>query len=91
MELTIYPNGLNNGFSSKFCVSSQVWHDIPKEGWRTHWQKPYEYNNEDEDNSPNILSDKNYQASSQKFRHRILSCFFTCCSNLRSFEWELIN
>ena len=25
-------------------------------------------NNENEDNSPNILTDKNYQASSQKFR-----------------------
>ena len=26
------------------------------------------YNNEDEDNSPNILTDKNYQASSQKLK-----------------------
>ena len=32
-----------------------------------HWLKHCEYNNEDEDNSPNILRDENYQASSQKF------------------------
>ena len=29
-----------------------------KEGRRTHQQKRYEYNKEDEDNSPNTLNDK---------------------------------
>ena len=42
---TIYPCGLNKGFSSKFCVSAKSW----------------EYNNEVEDNSPNILGDKKYR------------------------------
>ena len=30
--------------------------------------KCWDYDNKDEDNSPNTLSDKNYQVSSQKFR-----------------------
>ena len=33
-----------------------------------HWLKCCEYNNKDENNCPNTLNDKNYQASSQKFR-----------------------
>ena len=37
-----------------------------EEGRRTYQPKRCEYNNEDEDNCPNIQSDKNYQASSQK-------------------------
>ena len=45
---TIYPCGLNEGFSSRFCVGSWVGHETP------------ECNNEDEDNSPNILSNKNW-------------------------------
>ena len=32
-----------------------------------HQPKRCEYNNEDEDNSPNIWSDKNHQTLSQKF------------------------
>ena len=40
---------------------------------------------EDEDKNPNILSDKNYQASSQKFRQIVTSClkkFRGVCKNL---------
>ena len=33
-----------------------------------HLPKLYKYNNEDEDNSPNTLDEKIYQASSQKIR-----------------------
>ena len=50
------------------CVGSWVWHETLKEGRRTHQPKHCEYNNEDEGNSLNALSDKNYHASSQKFR-----------------------
>ena len=39
-------------------------------------QKRCEYNNEDEDNSPNTLSGKNYQASSQKFRQIFNICMY---------------
>ena len=54
---TIYPHGLNK--SSKFCVGSQVQHKTLEEGQRMHRLKYCRYNNEDEDNSPNIISDKN--------------------------------
>ena len=56
---TIYQCGLNKGFSSKFCVGSRVRHETPEEGRRTYRPKCWEYNNGDEDNSSNILSDKN--------------------------------
>ena len=55
-----------------FHVGSRVWHEKPKENWKMHRPKCCEYNNKDEDNSPNTLNDKNYQASSQKFRQTIL-------------------
>ena len=64
---TVYPCGSNKGFSSKFCVDSQVWHERPEEGRRTSQSKHCDYNNKDEVNSLNILSKNNYQASSQKF------------------------
>ena len=35
-----------------------------------HLKKCCEYNNNDEVNSPNILSNNNYQASSQKLRQK---------------------
>ena len=37
----------------------------PEEGQRTYWLKNCKYNNKDEDNSLNILRDKNYQATSR--------------------------
>ena len=37
----------------------------PDEGQRANRPKRCDYNNEDEDFSPNILNDKNYQALSQ--------------------------
>ena len=45
--------------------------DAPEEGRRAHWPKHCEYNNKDEDNSPNNLENTNNQASSQKFRKTI--------------------
>ena len=57
--------GLYKGFSSRFCVGSQVRHETPDEGQRTYRPKRYEY--EDEDNSLNILNNKNHQTSSEKF------------------------
>ena len=76
---TIYPGGLSKGSSSKFSVGSRVWHETPA---KRH-PKCCEYNNEDEDNS---LSDKNYQASSQKFRWIII----TYCTQGNFTEWKKI-
>ena len=45
-------------FGLKFHVGSWVWHETPEEDWRTQWAK-CKYNNEDEDNNPNTLNDKN--------------------------------
>ena len=64
---TIYTRGLNKSFGLKFRVGSQVWQETLEEGRRTNRPKR-EYNNKDEDNSPNTLNDKNYQASSPQFR-----------------------
>ena len=52
---TIYPRGLIE-VSLKFCMGSQVQHETPEEGWRTHRPKYCEYDNED--NGLNNLSDK---------------------------------
>ena len=43
-----------------------------------------EYNNKDEDNSLNILSDKNYQTSSQKFRQENVNII-----NQNYWQWGL--
>ena len=48
-----------------FYVGSWVQYETPEEGWRTYHPKYSEYIIKDEDNSPNILSDENYQASSE--------------------------
>ena len=37
-------------------------HETLEEGQRTYWPKPWEYNNEDENNSPNILINKSSDA-----------------------------
>ena len=55
---TIYPHGLNKGFSSRFSVGSRVRHETPEEDQRIHRPKRCKHNNEDEDLSPNILSNK---------------------------------
>ena len=65
---TIYLQGLNKGFGSKFCVNSRVRHETLEEGRRKHRPKRSEHNNEGEDKRLNIPSDKIYQASSKKFR-----------------------
>ena len=61
-----------NVLSTVFCC---VLHETPEEGQRTYRPKLYEDNNEDENNSLNILSDKNYQASSLKFIQIVLILF----------------
>ena len=63
------PRRLNKGCGSKFCEGSRVRQETPV-GWRSYRPKRCEYNN-NEDNSPKILNDKNHQASSQKFRQLI--------------------
>ena len=50
---TIYPGGLNKGFSSKFCVGSRVRYQTPEEGRSTYQPKRCEYN-KDMVNSLNI-------------------------------------
>ena len=64
----IYPNELNKGFSSKFCVGSWVWHETPEEGRSMH-QLKCEYTNKDEDISLNILTDKKIYCMLLKFYH----------------------
>ena len=63
------PRGFNKGRSSKFCVGSRVRQTL-EEGRRIYRPKRCG-NNNDEDNSPKNLNDKNQQASSQKFRQLI--------------------
>ena len=53
---TVYPCGLNEGFSSRFCVESRVWHKTPEEGQKTYQMKCCDYNNKDEVNSSNTLT-----------------------------------
>ena len=67
---TIYPYGLNKGISSRLCVSSRLRYETPEQGRGTHQQKRCEYNNKDEDNSPNFRGDKNDLAFSEKFRQK---------------------
>ena len=59
------------GRSLKFLEGSQV-RQTPEEGQRTYRPKHCGNNNQDEDNSPTTLNDKNCQASSQKFRQQII-------------------
>ena len=74
---TLYLNLRCRLFSSKFCVDSRFRQKTPKESQRTYRPKCSDYNNKDEVNSPNILSNNNHQASSQKFwlyicHHRVV-------------------
>ena len=69
------PRGFNKRCSLKFCVGSPV-RQTPEEGQRTYRLKRCGNNNKDEENSPKTLNDKNHQASSQKFRQLIMSCYF---------------
>ena len=61
------PRGFIKGRISKFHEGSRFL-QTTEEGRRTYWLKHCGNNNEDEDNSPKTLNDKNHQASSQKFR-----------------------
>ena len=63
--------------ATRFSEGSWVQHETPEEGRRTYQPKLWQYNNEDEGNSPNIQTDKNYQASSQKFRRSTTSSKFS--------------
>ena len=62
--------GFNKGRSSKFREVSWV-RQTPEQAQRTYRPKRCGNNNEDEDNCPKTLNDKNHQASSQKFRRLI--------------------
>ena len=61
------PRGFNKGRRSKFPEGSRV-RQTPEEGRRKYQPRRCRNNNKDKDNSPKILNDKNYQASSQKLR-----------------------
>ena len=60
----IYPRGL--------CGGGSVWSSVETPGWG---YRPKRRAYDDEDNCPNILSNKNHQTWSQKFRH-IVFVFF---------------
>ena len=62
----------NKERSSKFRVGSRV-RQTPEEGWRTYRPKCCWNYNEDEDNSPKSLTDKNRQASSLMFRQYVVN------------------
>ena len=55
---TIYPGGLNKGFSLRFCIGSRVRNETPEEGRRTYRPERLEHNTKDEDNYLNTLNDK---------------------------------
>ena len=78
----IYPRGLKNKFGLKFHLSSQVWHETPKGGWRMHRPKYWEYNSKDVVNSPNMLNDKTYQVFLTII---IIIIIILCC--LHGFPW----
>ena len=54
---TVYHCGLNKGFNLRFCEDSQVQHEMPEEDPRIY-QLKHGYNNKDDINSINILSNK---------------------------------
>ena len=54
---TVYPCGSNKRVQFKVLWGMKVYHETPEEGRRTHQPKHCEYNNKDELNSPNILTD----------------------------------
>ena len=53
-----------------FRAGSRI-RQTPEEGGRIYQLKRYEYNNNDKDNNPKTLKDKNHQVLSQKFRQVI--------------------
>ena len=69
--VTIYFRIFNKRFNSRFCLGSLVRHETPEESRRSHLPKLCDYDNDDEINSPNIISDQNDQASFQKFRQSL--------------------
>ena len=72
--------------SSRFCVGSRVRDETPEEGLLTYRPKRCEYNNEDEVNNPNILSDKNKAYENKKLK------WFVSFLNMFTFiEWFLFN
>ena len=71
-------------FPSSLFVGTRVQNEAPEKGRKTYRPKRCEYNNENGNNNLRILSDKNYQTSSQKFTHIILIC---CTVNA---TWEQI-
>ena len=65
----IYPHRLKKEFRSKFCVGSQVQHKTYEVGRMAYQLKRCAYNNEDQDESVNILRDKNY---SKKYKGSVI-------------------
>ena len=56
---TSYSHGLDKGFNLRFSLGFQVQYKEPEEGQRTYRPKHCQYNNEDVDNTLNILMMKN--------------------------------
>ena len=81
---------LDKGFRSRLCLGFWVQHKIPEEGRQTYRQKFCVYN--DVDKSPDILSDQNYQASSQKFwqitRYNVFECYTKQSHQINYYVWE---
>ena len=92
---TIYPHGLNKGFSSKFYVGSWVQQETLEAGLRMHLLKYCEYNNKAEDNNLNTVNDKEYPATSKKFRQ--ITCvipnleYFIHLGILINYDTDILN
>ena len=52
---------MHNVLADVFFDLLQVFNLTSEEGQRTYGLKRFEYNNKDEDNSPNTINDKNYE------------------------------
>ena len=81
------PHGSNK---ERGLVHIRVRQETPEEGQKTYRLTRCEYSNEDEDDSPRTLNDKNYQASSHKFRQLTYSTHIYICV-IQSSSNELSN
>ena len=84
------PRRFNTGPCSKFPEGSRA-RQTPEDGRRTYRPKRSGNINNDEDNSPKTLNDKNHQDSSQKCRQQIqcslkdLNSFLYICFHQRCY------
>ena len=57
---TVYPCCSNKRVQFEILCHFQIQHETPEKGRRTYRPKHYDYNNKNEVNSPNVLSNDNF-------------------------------